>query len=158
MNRRKIFLKWSRDSYKKACKRKNVYEYRQERWGHQKALCFWLPPPTSSLPVRIGKNEEEAVGLLSWLLFILLYPSFKETLILIYITYSYLSSRPFLLSLEYMVNLSKCSVTWYFLRALLLPSCSYWNLPLPWGRCCPTSYISDDCFILICVSSTYHRN
>lgn len=53
-------------------------------------------------------------------------------------------------------QLLKCSVSWYFLRACI------WHLTLT-EVCLSLENIavlntSDECFILICVSSTYHRN
>lgn len=104
MNRRKIFFKWSRDSYEKACMRKNVQELREEMWEHQKTICFWFPSQSSARTSVLERVKRKLWALCQHAFYPCLCLSFKEVFILVDITSSHLPSRSFLLSSGYMVD------------------------------------------------------
>lgn len=108
--------------------------------GASKALWLWLPPSTSSLYDSVSKSEEEAAGFVSSWFYPYLCPSSKET----YDSHKYyLILSVFLASSSFEIHdlLLKHPVSQHFLREFFSLSCSYWNLPLPWGSCCLKSYM-----------------
>lgn len=119
-------------------RKKNVYKHRPEKWGHQKALCFFLPPSTSSLPISSRGSYRPSFKVL----FIPLCLSFKEALdspvhhLFLPVLWTFSSF------FRICGGLSKCCVSQYFPRAPLFSSCCCWNLPLPWGHGCLHQYLS----------------